>query len=915
MTTEEVQTTIRFVGDWPWWWGCTAALLLGAAAWLFYWREMRPLRRWVRWLLPTLRALAVIMLVLMLSVPVLHHRKVIGQLSRLLLFVDGSQSMDLTDPTMEASRKILILQRAGLLPAESVKMELPRAGEALAAAQAVAEKAKSAPAPDFAAEFAGKLRETRALIDAAAKDGDRLERFDRELLTPAGEIAGRELKQINDRERAAQDLARLAEPAGRWQAELADVFEKSIRDLAASEGSPIGAALQKFDRLPRWQRVQAMLLEGPSQKLLAKLAENYEVQLLTLEGSEVRKLWQPTAKDSTLPTGLPKPTAEKTDLAAGLEASAGEQGADQRGAVVIFSDGQHNAGEAPGEVAKVFGARGMPIHTVGMGGRKPPRDLAIVGVEAPEAVFFQDRVRGQILLKDDMPAGQAFTVSINDGAKVVWEQKLTTDNSQQRKIAFDFAVTELVSERNRAKKETSVEVSGIPLELQVSVTPVEGDRELSNDAADLRFRAVTQKRKVLILDGRPRWESRYLRNLFERDEQWEVNAVIAGTSEAAPAFTRGDQAGAFPKEAALLATYDLIIFGEVPKALFQGEELQWINNFVAQRGGAVIFIDGARGTLREYAETPLAPLFPVEWKGQAIREGITKVTLGGRAASLPPFTLAADATQNLEAWARLQPPHWLSGATPLAGAETLLEAETGAGKMPAIVYRPYGAGKVLYHAFDDSWRWRFEVADQVHVKFWNQEANWIAEIPFAVRDKFVSLDAGAITYQPGESADVRVRLRDGEGKPVTDSVVAAVLYRDGKKAATIQLTAEANAGGLYRGKTAALEPGDYEVGVESLAIPEGELKASTEFSVTPRATGELTLLHMNEELLRQMSTASGGTYLREENVDQLPGLLAPMSAGKVIESDTVLWQSYWWFLPLILLLTLEWIIRKRFGLL
>jgi hypothetical protein len=207
------------------------------------------------------------------------------------------------------------------------------------------------------------------------------------------------------------------------------------------------------------------------------------------------------------------------------------------------------------------------------------------------------------------------------------------------------------------------------------------------------------------------------------------------------------------------------------------------------------------------------------------------------------------------------------------------------------------------------------VADQFHVKFWNQIANWIAELPFAVRDKFVSLDAGAITYQPGDSADIRVRLRDGEGKPVTNAAVDAVLFRDGRKVATIRLTPEENAGGLFRGRTAALEPGRYEVAVQSVAIPESELKARTEFKVEARATGELTELTLNEDLLRQMSLASGGEYLREEHVHRLPDLLAPMSQGKVIESDTVLWQSYWWFIPLILLLTIEWIIRKRVGLL
>ena len=68
-------------------------------------------------------------------------------------------------------------------------------------------------------------------------------------------------------------------------------------------------------------------------------------------------------------------------------------------------------------------------------------------------------------------------------------------------------------------------------------------------------------------------------------------------------------------------------------------------------------------------------------------------------------------------------------------------------------------------------------------------------------------------------------------------------------------------------------------------------------------------------MLRPMSAASGGQELAQENIGKLPTFLAPLSQGKVIESDTVLWQSWWWFLPLIALLTIEWIVRKRVGML
>ena len=916
MNEERVETTLRFVGGWPWWAGVALALALGAAAWLLYRRETQPLRWWLNFLLPALRVLAVVLIVMMLSGPILHHRKTIGQLSRLWLFVDGSQSMELTDSSMGIGRKIAVLEKLGLLREGSVKMELPRASAALTEARALAERGKtlqSAAADEWkmlAAGFAAKVAEASNSL-AGVIEPARSAAFTRELAEPARELAALPAERTDERVRAIADLVRLGDAANRYATEFREAFERTMRDEAADDQSPLGSALARFNNMPRWQRLQAELLTGGPTPLLAQFAQRHDVQLLTLDGGTARKLWQPTSADSTLPAALPKPTGEITNLATGPKNAASGQEKTQNAAIVIFTDGQHNEGESPVEVAKVLAGRGVPVFTIGYGSENRPRDLAITKVEAPDAVFFEDRVRGQITLKDDMTAGLPFTVTIKDGDKSVWQQQLVTDGQNLRRVTFDFPISDLVKER--VKQQSTQQISGIPIELGVAVSAVEGDSQSSNNASSLRLRAVTQKRRILLVDGRARWETRYLRNLFERDEQWQINLAIVG-STAEPGLPRGDREGAFPEDLATLAGYDLVIFGELPRDTLKDNELQMIADFVGQRGGAIIFIDGPRDRLREYRATPLAPLFPVEWKGEGIREGIDHLVLNDRAATLAPFTLAPDRAQNAEIWKNLKPPHWLSAATPLAGAETLIEAEVDGRKVPAAVYRPFGAGKVFYHGFDDSWRWRYEVADLHHVRYWNQIANWIAELPFAVRDKFVSLDAGAVTYRPGDSADLRVRLSDGQ-KPVTNATVDAVLYRDGVRAATIRLSPDDNAGGLFRGKTAGLEPGSYEVAVESLAIPAQELKARAEFKVEPRETGEMTQLSLNEELLRQMSAASGGQYLREEDLGKLADLLAPLSQGRVVESDTVLWQSYWWFLPIVALLTVEWILRKRFGML
>ena len=915
MNREHVTTTLRWTGDWPWYAGVGVALLLAGIAWMLYRRDTHSHNRWVRVLLPTLRGLAVILIVLMLSGPVLHHRKVIGQLARLFLCIDASESMQLADPAMDAGRKIAIARRLDLLEDAAVAFDLPQAAAALADARGIADRLPPVEALDdeiwrkLSSEFATKAADAAKFLAKGLPGSDENARLRTEVAEPARELAARQFVAVDDRIRASGDLTRLGEVAGRSSLRISALFEKQIEGDPAA--APLRAALAKFDALPRWQRVQALLLEGPAEKrILTRLAEKHDVQLVLLDGAEAKPLWHSSAGGSAPPAGLPKPVSQSTSLTAGLKFAAEAAGGAEKSAVVLLTDGQHNSGESPLDAARILAGRKTAVFSVGFGSQVPPRDIAVLRVVAPDSVFFEDRVRGEIYIKEEIPPGETFTVSVKDGGKVVWEKPLVSVGKGVRRVPFEFPIKELADARMKQQHQ-GYEIAGAPLQLTAEVSGIDGDRELSNNSAPLRFRAVTQKRKILILDGRPRWETRYLRNLFDRDEKWEVNAVMAGaTSDAG--FLRGDKAGTFPATQKALDAYDLILFGEVPRAALKDDELKWLAEFVGRRGGAIAFIDGPRGVLRTYEGTALAPLFPVEWTGDGVRDGVKSLALAGRAQSIGAFMIGSDSSVNADTWAQMPPPHFVAQVKPLPGAEVLLEA-VATTRVPAAVLRPFGAGRVYYHAFDESWRWRYEVADLRHVRFWNQLGDYIGETPFAARDKFVQLDAGQLTYQPGEQADIRARLRDAEGRPVSDASVSAVLYRDGQKVATITLSPDE--GGLYRGRTGALDSGAYELAVDTAAVPADQLKARTQFTVTARENIERTLLSLNEDILRRVSLTGDGEYLREEQCDALIERLAPLSSGQVIESDTVLWQSWWWFLPIVLLLTIEWILRKRFGML
>ena len=64
-----------------------------------------------------------------------------------------------------------------------------------------------------------------------------------------------------------------------------------------------------------------------------------------------------------------------------------------------------------------------------------------------------------------------------------------------------------------------------------------------------------------------------------------------------------------------------------------------------------------------------------------------------------------------------------------AGSEVLCvhkDATNEFGRLPLLVTRTFGAGKVLFMGTDGAWRWRKGVEDKYHYRFWGQVVRWMA---------------------------------------------------------------------------------------------------------------------------------------------------------------------------------------------
>jgi len=656
----------------------------------------------------------------------------------------------------------------------------------------------------------------------------------------------------------------------------------------------------------RFTRAEKALLD-PADPLVRRLADRHDVELFALRGMKAERVWwsRDGGADTSgdLPSRFPgKPDANLTNLDEPLRDALGPGAAGS--ALVVLSDGQHNAGGSPEELASSLRESGVPVFTVGYGSETPPADLALVNVAAPEAVFAGDRAEGVLVLQDTLPPDLQGLASISYQNKILWRQAFTTTGRGERRLEFSFPVKELA---DAGGVKQTLRLLSIKTELTGPDAAKDGIAD--NNSRVLALHLLTRKRRALILDGRPRWETRYLKNHFDRDERWEVTVAFDdGTTSAA-----GDIQKAFPKKSEDMLTYDLVVLGDLrPGALSTGQQ-QMLADFVDKRGGGLILIDGRRRHLREWAGTNAAPLLPVTWNDFANPDAALAFSLTSDGKNLEALRLSDSASGNPAFWTKLPRVNWVASAKPLPGTAVLADVSADRKKqLPVMVWRRLGAGSVLWLGTDELWRWRYEVADQNHQRFWMQIASWIAAPPFLVENDRISLGTDRLRYQEGDTAELRVRLRDPKGGIITDAKSRAHVLRNGLEIASLELEPDPAHGGVFRAITGALPSGDYHITVSEGGAPANDVRLA--FRVESRANEEWGQLNLNRALLESIATRSGGRFLREADIAQLPDLLQMLDHRETRVKETLLWSSWWWFGAVIALLTAEWLLRKKWRL-
>ncbi|MEM7474341.1 MAG: hypothetical protein AAF483_05055 [Planctomycetota bacterium] len=672
---------------------------------------------------------------------------------------------------------------------------------------------------------------------------------------------------------------------------------------------------QQNEDQQRLQRAHRILTgEGGA---IAALRDRFDIQIEHLGEDGTRALLWDSARDEFWTGDLPEESlANGTALGDALKSYSivEEAGDSQRKEtiVVLMSDGQSNQGASPLEAAGGLGAN-LSIYTIGFGPDAETPDLAMQEVASAGRVYLDDTLVGKVVVAERIPAGRPYRVQVTYQEQLLWEGGFQSELNNAREHLFQFPVQDLI-DRIEADN-PALEYTSLPIKFDARVLSTD-DLIATNNTGSSFTSVVTQKAKLLLIDGRSRWESRYLKNMFTRDPAWEITSVIFH-----PGRTNGPDSNRLPETREELFDYDLIVLGDVPAAQLPEEFQRQVADFVSLRGGGLLCIDGARGNLWKEGLEILGTLLPVTVSNQASAELFPdgfqlQPTANGESLAALQINESKESS-NKQTWAELPALRFAVAVETLPGAEVLLEAKDvsgSGGNLPAMVARKFGAGQVLYFATDETWLWRYEQADKLHTRFWNQLARWTMAKPFSVQNDYISLDTGVPSYQYGEGVELRCQLRDDGQRPQTGQAVTAVVEDARGRVRRFGLPEDPNLPGNYGALTTALPPGDYRVRLEATGFPKEALELESVFSVTEKTSRETETSTCNSSVLKQIAVRSGGEYFTEQQAAELVEALRPRSGGQILLSTTVLWQSYWWFSAAIILLVVEWALRKRAGL-
>jgi len=636
---------------------------------------------------------------------------------------------------------------------------------------------------------------------------------------------------------------------------------------------------------------QAQAVKVLQDGVLASIAKKFETRLYRLDRGVTRitdlKELHAAAPSTRIGDGLKQLSDETSDLPVG--------------AVVLLSDGADNTGGVDADTLSVLRNRRIPIHTVGFGREQPARDIEIDDAALASRALADSRLAAVIRLHQHGYAGRSSKIVVRDGSKVLAARDITFDRDgtlQSTSMLFNVGAA-------GAKA------------LQFSVEPLQAEESTANNAITRLVNVDSDKRRVLYVEGEPRWEYKFLRRAEEDDRIVQLVTMLRTTENKIyrQSIQNPSELGdGFPTRMEDLFAYQAIVICSVEATYFTSGQRELIRQFVDRRGGGLLLL-GGRSSLADggWGVSDLASLLPIVLPDAKNTFHVDPATVELAPAGVDNYItrLVDDPKANADRWKKLPYlMYYQEPGVPKPGAAVLAMMDAQGRKMPMLVTENFGRGRTAVLATGGTWRWQMNLpaGDPTYGLFWQQLLRWrVADSPghvVASVPQQVLQDEGHVV--------LAVDVRGNDYQPVPDARVEAHIIGPNGISARLEMTPAPDTPGKFTADWNADRPGSY---LTEVTAQRGDMPIGRDVLTFQRLDGVAESFHteQNHELLDRLATQTGGRYWKPQDLSILADEISYSEAGVTTRTTKELWNMPAVFLLLLALPFSEWLLRRKWG--
>jgi len=633
--------------------------------------------------------------------------------------------------------------------------------------------------------------------------------------------------------------------------------------------------------------------------VLAGLKDRFQIRFYRLGGG--------LAQVSSLDEIAPVDTA--THIGRGLEQLAKDTRDLPVGAILLLSDGSQNSvgigtSGIGTDALQALKERHLPVHTIGFGKAEHAHDVEIEDVGVAESTVVNARMATTVTLVQHGYGAHQATLSVRDGDKILTQRQITLAPEGQVQTESLFFSAGSAGAKS----------------LTFAVEPLPGEESAVNNAVSRPIVVTNARRRILYVEGEPRWEYKFIRRAEADDPTVQVVSMLR-TSEN-KVYRQGisdpaELAEGFPVRAEDLFAYSGIIIGSVAADYFSPLQQELLREFVDRRGGGILFLGGnsslSDGGWGSSSVNELLPTF-LPPGNHNFRRNPATVELTAAGIDSPITRLLDDPKKNAERWKKLTYlADYEDPGSPKPGATELVDMHAGRRTLPLLVAQSYGTGRTAILATGGTWRWQMSEAlgDPSHDLFWQQLLRWlVAESPgtvTAATPARLLMDEGGL--------QLKAQVRDRNFQPAPDAHVTAHIIGPGGADALLDMAPSQTTSGQYQAEWTAEKPGTYlaEVVAESAGGQPQELGRDVLTFQREDGVAENFHTEQNRPFLEQLASETGGRYWKSSELKNLPRDISYSEGGISVRNAKELWNVPIVFLFLLGLPVAEWLLRRKWG--